>query len=326
MTNEKSSAQVNSIHAKRDSMPSERQLPPLSTLRIFEVAARRQSFLLAGAELNLTPGAVSKQIKQLEVWLGQSLFERRHRKVQLTEAGAIYFDGINQVFTDIATITNRVMVRSDKERLVLWCPPWFLRAWLMPRLAGFRLLAPNIQLDVLMGKSDDVISPRADIAIQVGSGKWPGTKSDFLMHQEMTAVCTRQYLSRENLSMPYDFREFILLDSANVPHTAIWKRAAGLEGVAPKECISFPSNETSFAAALNGHGLAMVNFRFVEKQVVSGDLVRPWDINARTNKSYYLNIKEKFAPTHAAIRFRNWLLKEIEPRDAKGALLHCTIE
>jgi len=294
-------------------VPSETQLPPLTTLRIFEAAARHQSFLLAAGELNITPGAVSKQVKQLELSLGQPLFERNHRQVRLTKAGQIFFKGISQAFEDIRAVTKAVAIRPDGERLVLWCAPWFLRAWLLPRLERFRSSSPKIQLDVLTGDSSDAISPRADIAIRLGSGDWPRVKSEMLISQEITAVCTPRYLKREKIGAPYSFSDFVVLDSANTPdHLHLWKEAAGFQQVDPKERIVFLSSESAFAAAQSDHGIALVHPRFIEKELATGDLVRPWGITTRTNKHYYLTRNENFRLPPAAAAFRKWLLDEFK--------------
>lgn len=283
----------------------------MATLRIFEAAARRQSFLLAAGELNITPGAVSKQVKQLELFLGQPLFERHHREVRLTEAGKTYLKGISQAFEDIRAVTNTVSSKPGRGHLALWCAPWFLKAWLLPRLDRFRSILPDIQLDVLTGESSDAIAPRADIAIRLGLGHWPRVKSERLIPQEITAICTPRYLERAGISAPYSFDRFVILDSANTPHHfEIWRSAAGFQQIDPQERIVFQSNEAAFSAAQSGHGLALVNSHFIKPNLAAGELVRPWDVTARTDKSYYLTYNEQFALPPAAATFRKWLLRE----------------
>jgi len=292
-------------------MSAHRNLPPLPALRIFEAASRRQSFLLAARELNLTPGAVSKQIRQLEEHLGLPLFERLHREVRLTAAGAIYARAIGQMFEDLRAATAEVMVSPAADKLVVWCAPWFLKAWLLPRLERFRALRPGLQMDLRTGESSDAIDPKADIAIRLGLGTWARMRSEFLIPQEIAAVCTPAYLRREGLSQPFAFGDFVVLDSANTPHhLELWKQAAGMAGVEPRERIVFQSNETAFAAALTDHGLALVNPYFVEAELANGRLVCPWPARTRTDRSYWLTWRDRFSLPPAASAFRRWILAE----------------
>jgi len=292
-------------------MSLQHSLPPLPTLRIFEVASRRQSFLLAARELNLTPGAVSKQIRRLEEHLGQPLFERLHREVRLTPAGRTYARSIGQMFEDLLAATAEMTITPTADRLVIWCAPWFLKAWLLPRLDRFRLRRPELQLDLRTGESSDAVDPKADIAIRLGLGTWPRVRSELLIPQEITAVCTPAYLEREGLIPPFSFQDFVVLDSANTPHhLELWKREGEMAEAVPRERIVFQSNETAFAAAMSDHGLALVNPHFVEAELADGRLIRPWPATTRTDRSYWLTRRDRFALPPGAAAFRNWILAE----------------
>ncbi|MBS7707755.1 LysR substrate-binding domain-containing protein [Chelatococcus asaccharovorans] len=296
-------------------------LPPLPTLRIFEAAARRQSFLLAAGELHLTPGAVSKQIRQLELHLGQPLFERLHRQVRLTPAGHAYGLAIGRIFDDLRTATAQASAAPAPDTLVLWCAPWFLKAWLLPRLDGFRSLYPGVQLDIRTGDSSDTIDPQAVIAIRLGLGTWPRMRHELLVAQEIAAVCTPGYLRRKGLIPPLRFGDIVVLDSANTPHHLdLWKQAAGLERETPRERILFQSNETAFAAALSDHGLALVNPHFVAKQLAEGRLICPWRAVTKTDRNYWLTWAKGFDLPPVARTFRKWLLREFRGQKMEVSL------
>lgn len=286
-------------------------LPPLSTLRIFEAAARRESFQMAAAELNLTASAVSKQIRQLEDQLGQPLFERLHREVRLTAAGRRYAEAVLQVFRDLAAATDEVRRERPRDALVLWCATWFLRAWLLPRLERFRERHPNVALTLHTGNNGDAIAPTVDISVRVGDGKWPRTQAQMLMPQEVTAVCSPAYMAQHRIAEPYRFSDFVVLDSANTPHhLEMWKMAVGLAGQAPRETLVFQSNETAFAAAQSDHGIALANPRFVAEQLALGTLVQPWPVTALTGRAYWLCWHDRYDLPPAARAFRSWILKE----------------
>ena len=69
----------------------------------FDSAARMGSFSAAARELNLTQGAISRQIHALENQLGVALFKRAGKTVQLTEVGKVY---LQEIHTALRTIRN----------------------------------------------------------------------------------------------------------------------------------------------------------------------------------------------------------------------------
>ena len=113
-----------------------RRIPPLNPLSTFEVAARNGSFTLAAEELNVTQGAVSRQVRTLEEFLGLDLFERQHRSVRLTRAGQAYYADIRTGFEHLEAATARLAASLQREKLVVRSYSTFATRWLIPRLAG----------------------------------------------------------------------------------------------------------------------------------------------------------------------------------------------
>ena len=125
-----------------------RSLPPLRALRAFESAARHLSFARAAAELGVTPGAVSHQIKTLEDWLGAPLFHRLTRALRLTEAGEAALPFLTEGFDRLADGTARMKARTDENLLTVSVSPGFGSLWLVPRLDRFRRQHPEIELRI----------------------------------------------------------------------------------------------------------------------------------------------------------------------------------
>lgn len=146
-----------------------RQLPPLNALRAFEVAARRLSFVHAAAELFATTGAVSRQVKALEDWLGAPLFVRHHRRVELTALGRAYFDAISEPLEQISVATATVAERVANRPLAICCYPTFALRWLVPRWRHFYDAHPTIDVQLTTSlKPVDFGRDVYDAAIQVG--------------------------------------------------------------------------------------------------------------------------------------------------------------
>ena len=165
-------------------------LPPLSALRAFEAAARYRNFTLAAQELNVTPSAVSHQMRQLEKWLGVKLFHRGAGPLQLTEDGSLYYVHLAASFDQLSLVTRRLMGKSAVSILTIATMDSFASDWLVPRLRSLREEHP--ELDVRISTSDayvDFDRDAIDIAIRYGNGNWPNLTIELLFDDSMFAVC-----------------------------------------------------------------------------------------------------------------------------------------
>ena len=158
-----------------------RHLPPLNALRVFESAARHRSFVAAGKELFVTSSAVSHQVKTLEEYLGLSLFDRSRRAVTLTPEGEQYLSSVRHAFDEIEMATQRLTANQESNVVKISVAPNFLTRWLMPRMARFQALYPDIELEInaSMGLLDfDRTS--TDMAVYFGNGEWDDIEVHFL--------------------------------------------------------------------------------------------------------------------------------------------------
>jgi LysR family glycine cleavage system transcriptional activator len=126
-------------------------LPPLNALRAFEAVARHLSVKHAAAELCVTPGAVSQMLRVLEDHFGVRLFRRLNRGILLTDAGQSLLPPVRNAFRQISDAARRVTLAADTGLLTVSSIPFFAAAWLVPRLAGFQTLHPEIDLHVVTG-------------------------------------------------------------------------------------------------------------------------------------------------------------------------------
>src|SRR3954464_3771625 len=196
------------------------RLPPLNALRVFEAAARHLSFKDAANELNITQAAVSHQVKSLEEYLGVELFRRAGRGVPLTGGRAACLPMLREGFDALARAVEILHERSEETELVITAPPVFTARWLMPRLAAFAKREPKIEVRVVgsskmvdAGALDssslinglDLRSESSGVELHLGSGQYPGYRSDKLFEVATIVVASPQLAKGERpLNKPED--------------------------------------------------------------------------------------------------------------------------
>jgi LysR family transcriptional regulator, glycine cleavage system transcriptional activator len=149
-----------------------RQLPPLSTLRSFEAAARLLSFSKAADELFVTHGAVSRAIKHLEDHLGVRLFQRTTRAVKLTQTGISYAASVRETLDRLAAATALIVDQKSLGMLSVSTLDSFAAKWLLPRLFRFRQKHPDVDVRLATSsKLADFVNDGIDVAIRYGRGR-----------------------------------------------------------------------------------------------------------------------------------------------------------
>ena len=188
-----------------------RRLPPLNALRVFEAAARLESFSAAADELSVTHGAVSRQVRQLEEWLGSELFERRGRRVALTTPGRTYLLEIAAALDLIALATHEQLRASRQQIIRVNAPTTFALRWLLPQLSGFQLANPAIE--IRLTTSDEPIEKlreECDVAIRGSEQKAAGyVVSEFLAEVRLP-VCSPKVLKKHPIRKVADLAHHTL--------------------------------------------------------------------------------------------------------------------
>jgi LysR family glycine cleavage system transcriptional activator len=189
------------------------RLPPLNALRAFEAAARHLSFNAAAEELNVTPAAISHQIKALEADLGVKLFRRLNRAVRLTDAGQACVPGLRDGFERIAEAVARARQGDSVGLLTVTASPAVASKWLVPRLERFRARHPAIDLriDASM-RLVDLVREDVHVGLRYGAGKYPGLHTEQLVRSEVFPVCSPDLLKGKHpLRTPEDLRHHTLI-------------------------------------------------------------------------------------------------------------------
>ena len=165
-------------------------LPSLTSLAVFEATARHMSMKSAAEELNVTPGAVSRQIKALEQDIGAPLFVRVHRGIELTGAGEELAGVLAQAFGRTADVFRRVRSREDQVSVTIGATTAFASLWLMPRIGEFWRRRPEITINHMISDSPpEMRRPEVDLRIRYGNGDWPGEVGERLFGDRIYPVC-----------------------------------------------------------------------------------------------------------------------------------------
>lgn len=290
-----------------------RRLPPLNSLLSFEAAARHASFLRAGRELHLTPSAISHQIRALEKFLGVELFRRDGRNVHVTSEGATYLQAVREGLTLIAAATQRVGSSAPGGVLTLSVAPAFAVPWLAPRLAGFQLRHP--ELEVRLSSSIELVDFRksdVDAAVRYGAGRWPGLLSHRLFAEELVPVASpRLRVGRKRLRHAADLREATLLHVVSrLGEWRMWLSAAEIAHPDAEGGPKFHTTPLALEAAIAGHGVAIADRRLIAEHLREGRLVAPFDVVLPREFAYYLVYPQSGESDPNIAVFREWLLAE----------------
>ncbi|MFP2923613.1 transcriptional regulator GcvA [Pyxidicoccus sp. 3LG] len=285
-----------------------RRIPPLGALRAFEAGARHLSFTRAAAELHVTQAAISHQVRQLEDWLGVSLFDRRGHALTLTAKGAAYLQELTPVFDRMSEATTRLYER-EQGPLRLTVLPSFASCWLLPRLEGFRRLHPDIELHLSSSAELwDFLDDRFDMGIRSGLGRWSGLKVEQISTEALSPVCTPSMARK--LRSPADLRKVRLLHDTPKDAWRRWLEAAGVEGVDADAGPSFNDAGLVLQAARQGQGVALGRLVLASGDLKAGRLVRPFEKALPNDFSYWLVHPRPLAGRRDVAAFRTWLLSE----------------
>jgi len=293
-------------------------LPPLNALRAFEAAGRHLSLTRAAEELNVTPAAVSHQIKALEAYLGVPLFHRRNRALLLTDAGQICLPGLRQGFEHLAEAVDAARGQIADRPLTVSVAPSFGAKWLVPRLDRFTAAHPG--LDVRLDASTRLADPLRediDVCIRYGPGNYPGLHVECLMAEEVVPVCSPALLKGpDGLRAPTDLCKHVLLHvdapigDNNLPDWPMWLAAAGVTNCDVSRGPRFTMASMAVQVAIAGQGVALAGSVLVADDIAAGHLVKPFELSFPTKFSYYVVCSPATAEQTRVVAFREWLRTE----------------
>jgi DNA-binding transcriptional LysR family regulator len=283
----------------------QRRLPPLHALTVFAAAAASGSFSRAGELLFVTQGAVSRQIQQLERYLGCTLFIRHKRGLKLTAEGQRLLPVVDDALGRLAGACDGL--RTLGQVLVLRMPPTFTARWFLPLLPQLRALLPDVDVRITTYEAWEPEFERSDVdaAVVQGRGAWVGVESVALMPEILTPVCSPLMAAR--IQGAADLLALPLLHCNPLDGWPRWLHAAGVDNSAARRGQTFDTLELALAAATRGQGVAIGDLNLVREALRDGILVAPFTQTIAQGLSYYLVYPPDRAEQPKIRILREWL-------------------
>ncbi|GKQ59349.1 LysR family transcriptional regulator [Sphaerotilus sp. FB-3] len=291
--------------------PVDGRIPPMNSLRVFEAAARHESFGRAADELHVTHGAVSRQIKQLEESLGVDLFDRRNRAVFLTPRGKILLEACTEAMERLAEALRQVRAPAVELPLVLSCEPTIAMRWLIPRLPAFRERFPQHQIHLLTaGGPVDFARDRVDLALRRNDFNWGTTCHAEPVAPELTGPVCSPAVAQAVATGLLPARKPKLLHARTRP--TAWQRWVELGGCSPDAGASehFEHFYLSLQAAGAGLGWAIGSAYMVADDLQDARLVAPFGFQP-DGSEYVLLSPTPFQDDPRRMLFLDWLRHEM---------------
>ncbi|WP_200851425.1 transcriptional regulator GcvA [Raoultella terrigena] len=291
------------------------RLPPLQTLRAFEATARLSSMTLAAAELHVTHGAISRQIRKLEEHLGLKLFFRLTRQIILTEEGAEFHRTVIRLLSELMRESEHLRGRSLAKSLRISTTVSFASKWLAPRLSRFRQKYPefDIQLDVT-DINVDLNDGQVDAAIRYGPGHYRDVSSERIFDETVTPVCSPGFLEEHNgLTEIKALSNCVLLHEYRMQ--ANWEAWFAMAGDKNFRCHQGPLwtlGSMATDAALRGEGVALGRSVLIADDVAAGRLVAPFPQHRlKAERGYDLVYRSDNQDSFKIRMLRQWLSEEM---------------
>lgn len=285
--------------------------PSFSALRAFEAAARAAGFTAAGQELNLTPSAISHQIRALEKHFGRSLFSRQGIKMVMSADAARLAEALSAAFATIHQACDEFAAAAPRQQLAVHCAPSFASKWLGPRLPAFMRLHPAITLRLSSGAEpvDLLRHDGLDVVISYGRPPLrPGLVVESLGPEEITALCTPDLAARVAPCSP-EVGGLLIDSSVNPVGWNDWFALNEMPRPAVIRGAAFDRGALAVSAATQGLGITLESRSFALDEVASGALV-PWGgerLKSITREMHFLSYREAQIAPPSITAFRLWL-------------------
>ena len=258
-----------------------RDLPPLNALRAVEATARLNSVSQAAEQLNVTHGAVSRQLKVLEEHLGVSLFVKEGRGLRLTDAGVRLRDASSEAFDRLRNVCSELTQSHVDAPFVLGCSGSLLARWFIPRLGRLNADLPDLRLHLSAGEGDlDPRKPGLDALLVFAEPPWPADMQVYELGSERIGpVLSPRFVRYEQLrnAPPGALLDEPLLHTTSRPQAwPSWAQQQALDATALKYGQGFEHLYYLLEAAVAGLGVAIAPEPLVTEDLKAGRLIAPW--------------------------------------------------
>ena len=288
-------------------------LPSLTALAAFEAAARHRSMTRAAAELNVTIGAVSRQIRQLESYVGEPLLRRERRGVEASPKGNELYGVLSASFSQISQTLQHIKTTQSSTAVTVGASTAVASLWLMKRIGDFWRAHPDVTVNHLVSdNANDLRRSEVDLRIRYGFGSWPDESAHFLFRDHLIPVCGRRFL-REHANTSIDaLAKAPLLNMDQLdPSWTTWEEWFRLVG-RPVERLQgrHANNYTSILnAAADNQGVALGWSGLIAPLLKDGSLVRFGKSEVLAPGAFYVTWNDHRTLSKAAELLKAWLIR-----------------
>lgn len=294
-----------------------RRLPPFFALRALEAAARHRSYSRAAAELAVTHGAVSQQIRKLEAELGARLFNRRGNAMEPTPEAARLAAEVARGLGVLQNAVGEFAAAAERDPLVVSLDPQFATRWLPPRLP--KLLddpaGANLELRAEERRAD-FVTDGVDVAVRYGAGVWDGVEAAHLFTETLFPVCSPAFAAAHPMREARDLLAVPLVQHRHRPWS-LWFDAFGLEAPPPRGPM-FEDSLLVVETAAQGLGVALARSGLIEGDLASGRLVRPLEAAVASELGFFVVWRSGNRKLPRILALRDWLVAESRAAAAEG--------
>ena len=299
---------------------------PLASVRTFAVVARLLSITRAAEELNVTPSAVSHQIRILEQYLGTSLFRRERNRIRLTPSGQQYMAQVSEALLVLTRATSAIKAAKGQQTLRICAPPSLAGLWLIERMGRFMKAHPDIVLTLTATASPEpppLLQGAFDVAFWYGGGTVPGLSVDALGPNFVFPICKPAFIKGDHaLRAPSDLARCTLVDSTDEayyqykeprqPGWHAWLHAAGLPELTARKHLDFTPRLLMHMAVVAGLGVGISRSLLAVDSLRRREVVVPFGPAVPQSITYNLVYATHAGKRKDVATFRDWMLAEAQ--------------
>jgi LysR family transcriptional regulator, glycine cleavage system transcriptional activator len=280
---------------------------PLGALRVFEAVAAHLSFSAAADALNVTPAAVSQQIKALEGYIQVPLFRRNGRRVEVTEEGLELLPSVRAGLEQLESAMQQIKHHRRAGPLQITLLSSFLQIWLLPRIRSFRRKFPNIELRFHTSREVvDFSRTPNHVAIRFGRGNYSNLHSEKLLDDWLVPVASPDLIKQYGLlERGTDLSKYPLLENGEDPWS-VWSQT-DQEVEWQSRAPSIDDSAGLLAAAEEGLGYALGSWTLVTRALHKGTLRLAGNGALPYGPAYYFVCPKSFLALPKVAQFREWI-------------------
>jgi len=297
--------------------------PSLRGLQAFEAIGRCGSVSAAAADLDVSPGAISQLVRNLEQCLGLTLLERRGRRVELSAWGRLYYREVAKGFQQLSHAANVLTRARNESGVVLSALSSVASRWISRKIFDWQSLCPDSNVRILGQEQEPRLgAEEVDFRITYGRRSHVHEHVAHLFTDWVVPACSPALISSRVPQCPQDILTFPLLnveweaDYKASPQWKDWAKLISADGHQTFSGLSFTLSSSAIDAAANGRGFVLAQLSMVQEEVAAGTLIVPFDIRMRLPESYYLAWDRPALEKPFGLRFHKWLLGVARQQDA----------